>query len=169
MERLQENRLVKVSSDYYFLYAKNWVKIDKNILSNLVRRAKTKEEHIDLLRTFLILKKIDKIAEKAEERSFTIRQISILLGHGDTTAKYYESIRIYLATLSFWGLIELKQHRQYNESLGASYTIFHLQKTKEVDLAADFYSNQNAEMEAFIQSEEFMNKLRFTFPNIIGD
>ena len=169
LKRLEEHRLIRVDETCYFLYARNWIEIDKNILGNLVKYSKTREEDIDLLRTFLILKKMNKIAENAEEKSFTLRQISILLGHGDTHPKYYENIRIYLALLSFWGLIELKQHKQYNKELETAYTIYHLQHIKENDLKPDFESDINAEMNAALPSEELMNKLRFCFPGIIED
>ena len=57
LERLEKHGLVKVKSDYYLLYARNWIDIDKDVLTNLVKYAKTREQDIDLLRTFLILKK----------------------------------------------------------------------------------------------------------------
>lgn len=169
IERLEKHGLVKTSKNNYFLYAKNWISVDKNILSNLVKYSKTREQDIDLLRTFLILKKMNKIAENTADKSFTLRQLSVLLGHGSTHPQYYENIRIYLALLNFWGLIELKQHKQFNESLGTSYTIFHLQRISETDLNADFESDIKAEMNAPLPSEELMNKLKFVFPNIIND
>ena len=167
IKRLGEKGLIRVNDNNYFLYAKNWVEVDKNVLSNLVSYAKTREQDIDLLRTFLILKKINKIAESSEERSFTLRQLSILLGHGDTTELYYNNIRVYLALLSFWGLIELKQHRQYSENLGTSYTVYHLQSIKETNLNADFESDIEAEKSAPLPSEELMNKLRFSCPELL--
>ena len=167
LKRLEEHRLLRVNDETYFLYAKNWISVDKNVLGNLVKYSKTREEDIDLLRTFLILKKMEKVAESAEEKSFTLRQMSILLGHGDTTPKYYESIRIYLALLSFWGLIELKQHKQFNESLGTAYTIYHLRKVNETNLKDDFESDIEAEMDAKLPSQGLMDKLRFSFPEIV--
>ena len=169
LKRLSEHNLVKVRNDNYFLYAKNWVAINKDVLQNLVRYSKTKEKDIDLLRVFLILKKLNKVAENYEERSFTLRQICILLGHGDTTEEYYYNVRIYLGLLCLWGLIELKQHKQYNENLGVAYTVFHLQSVKETDLNPDFESDIRAEMTAKLPSEELMNKLKFTFPEVISE
>ena len=112
---------------------------------------------------------MDEIAENTEERSFTLRQLLILLGRGDTTSEYYYNIRIYLALLSFWGLIELKQHKQFNENLNCSYTIYHLQKIKETNLNSDFESDIEAEKNAAYTSERMMNKLRFTCPNLINE
>ena len=166
LKRLEEHRLIKTTDNVYFLYAKNWISIDKNLLTNLVKYSKVREEDIDLLRTFLILKKMNKIAETSEEKNFTLRQMSILLGHGDTTPKYYESIRIYLALLSFWGLIELKQHREYKDGLG-NYTIYHLQNINEQATNADFESDIQAEMNAKLPSQEFMDKLKFSFPELV--
>lgn len=167
LNKLEKNNLISIEGDTYYIYTEDWMQIDKHILLNLLLYAKVKEQDIDLLRTFLILKKMNKVAENSEEKSFTLRQISILLGHGDTHSKYYENIRIYLALLSFWGLIELKQHKEFNKNLGKAYTIFHLQNIKECELNADFESDIEAEMNAALPSEELMNKLRFSFPNII--
>ena len=168
IQRLEEHRLIRATDTVFFLYAKNWISVDRDLLGNLVKFSKTKEEDIDLLRTFLILKKLDKIAETSKEREITLRQLSILLGHGDTHPQYYQNIRIYLALLCFWGLIKLKQHRQYNESLGTAYTIYHLQKINETALNADFESDIEAEMNAILPSQELMDKLKFSFPEILS-
>jgi len=73
LKRLEEHRLLRVSDEIYFLYAKNWISVDKNVLGNLVKYSKTREEDIDLLRTFLILKKMEKVAENTDEKNFTLR------------------------------------------------------------------------------------------------
>ena len=166
IKRLQEHKLIKVKDDIYFLYSRNWIEIDKDVLTQLVKYSKTRENDIDLLRTFLILKKINKIAANNEERSFTLRQISLLLGHGDTNSVYYNNIRIYLALLSFWGLIVLKMHTQTSDNLG-HYTIYHLQEIREVSNNSDFVSDIEGEMNAPLPSEELMTKLRFIMPEIL--
>lgn len=168
VNRLEQYHLIRVTEDILYLYAQDWIDISRNVLINLVKYSRTNDMNIDLLRTFLILKKINKIAQTTEEKSFTIRQISILLGHGDTTPKRYEEIKIYLALLSFWGLIELKQHREYNNNLGA-YTIYHLQEIKETDLNEGFEENIEAEMVAPFPSEDLMNKLKFSFSEILDN
>lgn len=169
IKRLEERHLVHNTENYYFLYAMNWIEVDRNILSTLLKYAKQREKDIDLLRVFLILKKMDKIAENPLERSFTLRQLCILLGHGDSTIEYYNNTRIYLALLSFWGLIELKQHKQFNTNFGTSYTIYHLQKVKETDLSPDFESDIEAEMNAPILSTRLMDKLKFSCSEILEE
>ena len=166
IEKLQDRKLIRKTEQYYLIYAQNWISVDKNVLTNLVKFAKTREKDIDLLRTFLILKKMDKIADSSAEKSFTLRQICVLLGHGDTNADYYASIRFYLALLCFWGLIELTQHKQYCDGFGA-YTVYHLQAVKETDLNADFESDIKGEMNAPLPSTELMNKLKFVIPEMI--
>ena len=167
LKRLEAHKLVKVKDDNYFLYAQNWIDINKEVLSALIKYARQEEQDIDLLRTFLILKKLNKIAQNSDERSFTLRQLSVLLGHGDTTAEYYKKIRIYLALLSFWNMIELKQHKHYDSNLNTAYTIYHLQMVSENNLSPDFNINIEEEMLAPLPSEELMDKLRFCYPEIL--
>lgn len=160
--KLSEVGLIIVYPDFYKIKAKNWVEIDKTILTSLIKCSKAHDQDIDLLRTFLILKKIDEIAENSQERSFTLRQMSVLLGHGDTTSDVYTKIRFYLAILHFWGLALITAHTETNSSLG-HYTVFHLQKISEQNLNPDFQSDIEAEMNAPLPSEEFLDKLRFVF------
>lgn len=168
IKRLTENRLVRDQGEYYFLYAKNWININQDILLNLVDYAKIREQDIDLLRTFLILKKLDKIAGGAEERAFTKRDLIILLGHNPNDTVFYNNIRTYLALLSFWGLIELKVHTANHTNLG-HYTIYHLQKVNDNTLNPDFISNINAEKDVMVLSQELKDRLRVQFPELLEE
>lgn len=169
IKRLEERHLIHNTENYYFLYAKNWIEVDRHILSTLLRYAKQREKDIDLLRVFLILKKMDKIAENSPERDFTLRQLCILLGHGGSTPEYYSNVRIYLALLSFWGLIELKQYKQLNTNFGAGHIIYHLQKIKETDLNSDFESDVEEERNTAILSTRLMDKLKFSCSEILEE
>lgn len=169
IDRLQLAGLIDIATNVYYLYAINWIEINVGILSGLVSYAKTRDQDIDLLRVYLILKKMNKIAEKKTDKDFTLRQLCILLGHSDKTNVYYENIRTYLALLSFWGLIELKQHKEFNQSLGVAYTIYHLQSISEVNVNPSFEMDIEQEKNAALPSEELMEKLRFCFPEIMKD
>ena len=180
IEALSRKHLVIDDGKHFILYAKIWIDINKDVLSNLVKfsvstnknaskveQAK-KEEDIDLLRTFLIIKKIDKIAVNDSERCFTKRQLILLLGHNDNSSEYYEKIRVYLAALVFWGFIELKYHTAYNNDNGR-YTIYHIQKVNELPSNPDFEEDINGEMNATIPSQALMDKLEFCVPEFLND
>ena len=174
LKALKEYHLVSYNEDYFKLYSTNWIDINQEVLSNLVRYASSEDEnikrdkHIDLLRTYLILKKLDKIAVNLQERSFTKRQLILLLGHNDTDKEQYSQIRIYLALLMYWGLIELKSHTTYDEKIGR-YTVYHLQKVNEMPANEDYEDDISGEMKGPIASQEIMDQLKFNFPQIIDD
>lgn len=167
IERLSEWGLVEDFSEYFLLYAPNWVEISPHVLKTLLAHVGGGSQHIDLLRIYLILKKMDKLAQSNQDRSFTAKAIIKLLDHGTSNSCSYENVRFYLAILSYWGLIELKVHREYDPNIG-SYKIYHLQKVNETNLSEDFeIDDKEAEAAAPLLSEEMMEKLKFVFPNII--
>lgn len=179
IEALQKKHLVIDDGKHFILYARIWVDINKDVLSNLVKFSvntndeasqadkKKKEQDIDLLRTYLIIKKIDQLAENSSERCFTRRQLILLLGHSDNTTEYYDKIRVYLALLVFWGLIELKYHTAYGNDNG-KYTIYHIQKVNELPSNPDFEEDINGEMNASIPSQALMDKLQFCVPEFLN-
>lgn len=170
LERLKEKGLVIRTESCYYIYAKEPVKIETDVLLNLMSYSFTKnDDEIDLLRTYLILKKIDEIAGDAKERSFTARQICLLLGHSDTRPEYYINIKKYLGLLSFWGLIELKYHTATNLSLGNHYTVYHLQKIYSKATNPDFEFDIQEEMNAKFTSESLMEKLKEQFPWLMNE
>lgn len=168
MKKLESKRLVRCTSDYYFLYAKNWIDVNQQLMSSLVKYSKTNESNIDLLRTFLILKKLNKIAKTSSERSFTLRSLITLLGHNATNAEYYEAVRIYLALLNFWGLIDIKVHLEYMEKFG-KFTVYHLQGVSETAVNKTFEADIEAELRAPELSQEMMEKLKFSCPELLED
>lgn len=139
IKKLSELKLVKDKGEYFLLYTKTPIDIKKEVLTNFVDYSAgiKKEGNIDLLRTYLILKRIDKLADCAEDRCFTKRELIILLGHSTQTNEMYDKVRIYLSLLSMWGFIELKYHTTYDESLG-KYTIYHLQKVNDLPTNDDY-------------------------------
>jgi hypothetical protein len=134
----------------------------------LLNYSAQKEQDIDLLRTFLILKKIWVLAESKQEMTFTQRNLVMLLGHNTTDSPCYSNIRIYLALLSYWGLIELKLHTEYSKELG-KYTIYHLQKIEEGELSPDFDTDIEAEMKASAMSDDLFERVMFKMPEILED
>lgn len=168
IKSLEQKGLVIDDGEHFLLYAREQIDINQQVLINFVKcsAGKEKENNIDLLRTFLILKKINKIAGCAEEKSFTARQIILLLGHNDTENEQYSKIKLYLALLSFWGLIELKVHTAYNEKIGR-YTVYHLQSVQDIPNNT-FNEDIEAEKNAPLPSEEIMAKLYFQFPEIMN-
>lgn len=166
IERLSIYGLVKDNNDSYLLYAPDWIEISPRTLTALLAHTGNAAEDIDLLRTYLILKKMDKFGNTKEDRSFTVRAIVQLLDHGTTNPCSYEKVRFYLGMLSYWGLIKLKVHKEYNSNIG-SYTVYHLQEVNEIGTAVDFVIDEKAEQNAPLMSDEMMEKLRFKFPAIV--
>lgn len=169
IERLSEWHLIIDNPTYFMLYAPNWIEITPYVLSTLLAHTGNDSQHIDVLRIFLILKKMDKYAEMPEDRNFTIRGIVQLLSHGTTHASSYENVRFYLGILSYWKLIELKVHTEYQPNLGA-YKVYQLQWVSEENLSPDFdITSQAAEEQAPLISDKMREKLSFSFPAIVGD
>ena len=163
LERLEEYNLIRQTATAYLIYSGDWVEIDRKVLINLLNYSISKEQDIDLLRMFLILKKIFKIADSKEDMSFTQRNLVMLLGHAPTDSTYYNNVRTYLALLSYWGLIEVKLHTEYDEKLGR-YIIYHLQNVKEKELSPDFETDIEAEKYASGMSNELFEKVMFKMP-----
>lgn len=169
IERLRQCHLVLERDNEYLLYTTNWIDINQNVLKTMVEYSagEDKESHIDLLRTYLILKKMNKVAENKEERSFTRRQLIILLGHNDNTSELYDQVTIYLALLNFWGFIKIKKFTTYDESIG-KYTTFILQDVIDVP-DSDFELDMKAESQTKLPSKALMDKLRFSESAILDD
>lgn len=169
IERLEKVHLIRKTDDYFYIYAPDYVEVDKDVLVNLISYSITKnDDEIDLLRTYLILKKLYQIGETPDDLSFTTRAICLLLGHSDTTTIYYVNVKKYLALLSFWGLVELKYHTATNESLGNHYTIYHIQNVKEVATNPDFELDIQGEMNAETIQPELECKLKEQFPWLLN-
>lgn len=117
---------------------------------------------------FLLLKKLDTIAENSEERAFTKRHLILLLGHSPNLKEHYSDMTIYLALLKYWGLIEIKSHVHNDEKLG-HYTIYHLQKVNEEKVNPDLIVDIAAEMaENNVMPEKVFNALQFSMPELLN-
>lgn len=157
--------LIYEHSNTYSIYTTEWVKIELAVLKALLGFSRSKAKNIDLLRTYLFLKKLFLVAEAAEELAFTCRDMVRLLGHDDTTSENYTDVRTYLGLLSYWGLIELKFHTQSDEKLG-HYIVYHLQKAGEDKVSSELIINDIDEMKGTAMSEKIYNTLMFVMPEI---
>lgn len=167
VKRLSDFGLVRDNGYCYLIYYKNYVKIEKDTLSNLLQYSASDEKDIDLLRIYLILKKMDVIAkDNSDKRQFSKRNLIMLLGHNATNSDYYKKINIYLVLLSHWNLIELKTHTQHLEKFG-TFIIYHLQRVNDKSDSPDFYINIEAEMQGNGMLEEMYKKLQFDYPDLL--
>lgn len=177
LKRLEEYGLVRATEEHIFLYAEDWININREVLLELIKFSSSsceskestrREQEIDLLRTYLILKKLMTVTQRKEDRSFTLRNIIMLLGHSPTDTFYYNKIRNYLGLLSYWNLIELKVHKEYKPNLG-QYCVYHLQKVQEDELSEDFFLDIESEMQVTGMSQELYQKVAFSFPQIVSN
>lgn len=166
LKKLEEQDLIKQDESCYFLFIKNWIEIDKDVLIGLLKCSKEDEKDIDLLRIYLILKKNNKNALYDLQNDFTIRKLCTMLGHSNKTSSYYKSIRYYLEILNYWGLIKLSLRKEYNENLKKNYSIYHVDEIKE-ELSEDFKNDIYGEMQAKIQSKAFLDKILIYNPDAI--
>ena len=130
ISNLVKINLLKEKEDVYLIYARNWTKIDNDTLKILLSYSKRNAKNIDLLRTYLIIKKISEVARSTKDMRFTKRDLVEYLGHNIYTSSDYESIRDYLALLSYFNLIELSCHTEHKDGLG-SYIIYHIQNVND--------------------------------------
>ena len=163
IQRLHDHHLVTDDGEHYLLYTRTPIDVKIDVLSNLIEYSagKTKEGNIDLLRTYLILKRINKLAENINDRQFTKRELIILLGHSGQTSEMYDNIRNYLGLLSMWGFIDIKLHTSYDEKLG-KYTVYHLQDVLDTPKNEDYITDIIAEKNVAVMSQSMKDKLCFS-------
>ena len=137
--------LLKDTSEAYLIYARNWTKINNETLKSLLGYSKKETKGIDLLRTYLILKKISEVAKFSKDMCFTKRDLVQYLGHNITNADDYNTIRDYIALLSYFNLITLTHHTAYKDGLG-SYIIYHIQSINEKIDNIDEFQHTIADM-----------------------
>ena len=131
LSNLKEIGLVREREEVYLLYARNWTKINKETLKDLLCFSQKTSKRIDILRIYLILKKIDELAKESKDKCFTKKDLITFLGHNITTSSDYEDMTGYLALLTYFNFIELKSHTDYKEGLG-KFIVYHIQKINEV-------------------------------------
>lgn len=160
ISNLISNRLIAEDKDgeVYYIYAKNWTKIDINTLKCLLSYSKIEAKGIDLLRIYLILKKINEVARESKDRRFTKRDLVEILGHNVTTAEDYNKIRDYLAILTYFELIELKHHTEHKEGLG-NYVVYHIQQVNDIINNSEEFNLTIADMSISIVPDYIREKL----------
>ena len=131
LSNLKDVGLVREREEVYLLYARNWTKINKETLKDLLGFSQKTSKKVDILRIYLILKKIDELAKEPKDKCFTKKDLIIFLGHNITTSSDYEDMTGYLALLTYFNFIELKSHTDYKEGLG-KFIVYHIQKINEV-------------------------------------
>lgn len=151
------NGLIEEWDRYFLIFAKNWVEIDVKILKALLNFGRSEPQSIDLLRTYLIIKKLKKIGVN-KDSTFTIKDIVILLGHDGKDTPFYDRVRAYISLLGYWNLIILKKHSVSNKIGG--YMLYHIQKADEKNVDPDLVFNLEAEMQASGVPEEIMEELK---------
>lgn len=167
IENLKKCKLIEEQTKKYLFYNYNWININKETLTTFINQTELNTEKTNLLRIYLILKKMDSIAECLEDRCFTKRDLILLLGHSDTRSEYYEQVRDYIGLLVYYGLIEVKIHTEYDPQFG-KYTIYHLQKVNGTSNNPDFFMNLNSEQAHKVVSEKMREQLTFTQPGLLA-
>lgn len=145
ISNLENGGLIQSKDNYYLLYSRNWIKVSNTTLKSLLGFSSKASKNIDLLRTYLILKKIKEIARTKEDMSFTKKDLVQILGHGVTNSSEYDDVRNYLALLSFMHLIDVKYYTEYKEGLG-KYVVYCLQEVYDEVTDGELVSNIQAEM-----------------------
>lgn len=168
LDALRATRLV-VPDDlnhltYYKIYARDFVSISTETLRGLLRFSRQSNKNIDLLRTYLYLKRLNEL--KGEEKDFTKRDLISLLGHNINTPAEYEDIRNYLALLTYLSLIEIKTHTKHHEAFGY-YTVYHLQNVFENSEHPDMTSDIDAEINGSQMPQRVYDAIKFTMPEVL--
>lgn len=167
IEALETYNLVRESKmkNAYYIYSRGFVEINKDTLSGLIQYSKICPKNIDLLRVYLILKKLDLLAENKQERCFTKRNLIKLLGHDTTTQQNYLDVLEYLALLRYLNLVDFTSHTQSDEKLG-SYVVYHLQSVNEISNNPDINFNFGGEKDNSATGipDRLLEELSFIMP-----
>ncbi len=161
LAKLCDNNLIKIDCDYYYITPNFSTDYDKAITEILLKPAKVNSQNIDLLRTYLYLKELNKTSIPYD-KDFSIRNICFILGHGDTNSICYTNIRLYLNLLNSWGLINIEQREIKNVALG-NYAIYHLQ---DVSRSLN-YDNFNSHIDFSNFSKEQIKRIKKEFNDFI--
>ena len=164
MERLAKRGLIANYDKYILIFVYNWIEINLDVLKALLKIGINEPQNIDLLRTFLIIKKIYKFDK---EKSFTIKDIVELLGHNKNDSIYYDNVREYLKCLVFWKMMEVKTHNTTVSNRG-QFTVYHLQWVSDQHPEEELFCDRLAEMDGSILAEE-IKKILTDAPDIIED
>lgn len=100
-----------ITSDEYYYYISNPKTYVETYLETIIYLLKyRKYMGIDLLRTYILLKKLYVLYKDNERvKSFTRKEIIDLLGHDVSSSQYYSMVETYLSLLERWNLIILEK------------------------------------------------------------
>lgn len=158
--------LMKDRGMSYSIYARDYVEINRDTLQRLISFSRATPKNIDLLRTYLYLKKLSYLAHTADEKSFTKRNLIMLLGHNTNASESYYDVQNYLALLCYLELVELKTHVATDENFG-HYTVYHLQKVNETSEHPDLQSDLAAEMKGSTMPNRIYDAMKFSMPELL--
>ena len=116
--------------DYYTInIPRIYAEIDRETLQFLILQ--TRFLGIDFIRVYALLMRIYQFDS---DRCFVIRDLVLILGHNENDTGAYEKIRIYLALLEHWGLIELRFKTLHSDFKGTykEYTLIAAHYFKEI-------------------------------------
>lgn len=154
VKKLNNRGLVVDYDKYLLIYAQKWVGIKPKVLTSLLKFSNNEIQSIDLLRTYLIIKKIYEL-----DSAFSVKDIVELLGHSVKDAVQYDRVKAYIALLSFWNLIKVKTHSATASGIG-QYTVYHIQWANENCVDDDLYNDLAAEMKNNSLAEEIMDTIK---------
>ncbi len=128
LEKLEQEKLIKkdIKRKNYILFPIHSFKINKKLLYQFIKYSNKNSKDIDLLRTYLILKRSKEIYEPDNFPNFSKRNLVTLLGHDTTTSENYDDIDKYLSILKDSKLIYFVEKNFKNKMVGY-YTVYSLQ------------------------------------------
>lgn len=142
LEHWQIGALTDCGDYYQIKIPRIYAEIDRETLQFLVLQ--TRFLGIDFLRTYALLARIYQV--DSSKKVFVTRDLVLMLGHPETESIMYEKIRIYLALLEQWELIELRYKTLHTEFKG-TYKQYTLIKVRMLEDASD---------KAFLDPGEYM-------------
>lgn len=130
IKNLIENDIIVEDSyndKYYKLpsYPRCYANIQPYVLIELLAYSIVFEGGVDLLRTYLIIKKYNELKDNSLKQ-FTKRDIVILLGRDDTTQTEYRRIEMILILLEKFNLIEFT--KEFKRTPVSQYYVYTLKK-----------------------------------------
>lgn len=132
LSQLEQYNLI--TSDEYYYYISNPKTYVETYLETIIYLLKyRKYMGIDLLRTYILLKKLYVLYKDNERvKSFTRKEIIDLLGHDVSSSQYYSMVETYLSLLERWNLIILE--KQTIASPTGKYILYTLIDVKDKSL-----------------------------------
>lgn len=132
VSQLEQYNLITFDEYYYYISnPKTYVETHLETIIYLLKYRKYMG--IDLLRTYILLKKLYVLYKDNERvKSFTRKEIIDLLGHDVSSSQYYSMVETYLSLLERWNLIILE--KQTIASPTGRYILYTLIDVKDKSL-----------------------------------